>query len=227
MAMTRILLLALIVLGVPALSQAQSVFGLKGGLLLGSQKWNHAKRDPIISYSGYMWWDFQSSTSSNLMFQMGYRRPGSAIRTRNAYVAHSGGVVTEIPSMTREFAFHNVSFMFGGKSRYFEGPRFTSYYLIGGRLDINVAHKNEFYGDFQDFVQWFTYGINVGTGIEIPIGNSDLVVELQLAPDLAPQIHVPAGMYYNPYTYQTTPMPEQRIHNFAGELMLGWRFNAR
>jgi len=223
--MARLLVVIFLFFGAFSYTQAQSVFGLKGGMLMGSQKWNQSKRDPLISYSGYMFWDLKSNTNSNMMFQMGYRRPGSAIRVRNVY-ANVGGNVVDIGNYTREMAFHNVSFMFGGKSRY-ELGRNMGYYLIGGRVDITVAHKNDIFGSFEDNINLFTYGINAGLGIEIPVKRSDFIIELQLAPDLGPQIYVPPGIYYNRYTGQNQMMQEQRVFNFAAELMVGWRFKAR
>lgn len=222
--MKKILLLILICL--PFFSFAQMSYGIKGGFTAGLQKWNQFNRDPLLSYNGSIFLDGSQDGKFSFFGETGYHRKGSALRFNKSFYTNSSGQTVEVPARTINTVFHNVSLVLGAKSRYNWSKKMTGYYLFGLRADVNVKHSNNFaYSSINDFVNRFTYGLTVGGGVEWVLSEKmDILLELQVSPDIGRQVYVPQGTYYNHYTRRNETTPEQKITNTVLEIMVGFRF---
>ncbi len=236
--MVRSLLTALLMISLSANVAAQGgfAFGFKGGLTLGIQNWNSIEQDPLFKYHGIAYIETLDEQSEQfaVFVQAGWHVKGSAIRNRN-FINPLNGNVYRPPA--REFLFNNISLTFGGKRKYPYGAgRF--YYLLGIRGDYTVSTNLDEYQQFNEanpaysiypwpfFVNRFNYGVTVGGGIEMPFGElAGGLLELTVSPDFSYQYRQPAiPNVQNPYTGQTTTIPERLIRNITFELTLGLRF---
>jgi len=217
--------------------QAQDMaFGLKGGLSLGSQKWNSYERDPLIAYHGIVFVESAEETNSFGVFsQLGYHQKGSAIRGRN-FLNPINGEFTRPPA--QEFIFHNLSLVVGGKKKLEFSGNAKLYYLFGMRGDYTLTTNldeyeeiNQFSGffPFPQFVQRWNYGVTVGGGIEFPF--TDLIgaiIEFTANPDFSAQYRQPPLNLnvINPWNSpgNQTPIGERVIRNLTFEISIGFRF---
>ncbi|MEM1124476.1 MAG: hypothetical protein AAGJ18_28825, partial [Bacteroidota bacterium] len=148
---------------------AQNTFawGVKGGLLVGLQKWESLQRDPLLKYHGDIFIEsvpeendfeiyeeeidtsnfFIDSISRNklvLFAQGGLHLKGSA--ERNSRFFDINGNSFDPP--TREFIFRNISIVLGAKQKFDFGNKSTAFYSLGIRGDYTI---NTNLNDFQNF----------------------------------------------------------------------------
>ncbi len=222
--------------GVDGYAQGGFVFGFKGGLTLGLQNWNGLEQDPLFKYHGIAFIESldEANDAFAIFVQAGYHLKGSAIRNRNFFNPISGNVYRP---PAREFLFHNLSLTFGGKRKYPYGDA-KVYYLLGIRGEYTITTNLDAYQAFNEanpaysiypwpfFVNRFNYGVTVGGGVELSFGElMGGLLEFSVNPDFSYQYRQPAiPNVQNPYTGQTTTIPERLIRNISFELSLGLRF---
>jgi len=215
---------------------AQNTFawGVKGGLLVGIQKWESLQRDPLLKYHGDIYIESVPEGNEFALFaQGGLHLKGSA--ERNTRFFDVNGNSFDPP--TREFIFRNVSVVLGAKQKFDFGATASTYYSFGIRGDYTInTNLNEFQNftavspgiypvDF--FVRKFNYGVSVGGGFEFPFSELiGAVVDLSVNPDFSFQYRQPAiGNVTSPFNpSQVITIPERKIVNLTLELSVGFRF---
>lgn len=215
-------------------AQKTFAWGIKGGPLIGLQKWESLQRDPLFKYQGSLFIEsVPEDNTFSLFAQGGYHIKGSALRNQR-YFFTNGDLFT--PSTT-EFLFRNASVVLGAKQKFDFGLTGTSYYSFGLRADYTLSTNLDDYksgGNIvslsfpaDGFVKKFNYGVTVGGGLEFPINELvGTVIELTLNPDLSFQYRQPplnnVTSPYNPG--QNINISERRIVNVTLELSVGFRF---
>ena len=207
-------------------------FGLKGGLLLGTQAWNNFERDPLVKYQGAVFIESVDDAFS-LFAQAGLHRKGSAIRGRNFI-----GINNEpFRPPTQEFIFNNVVLTVGGKKKNWLSASSTWHYMFGLRGDytvstnldeykpINEANNSLFFPD-DAFVQKWNFGVTLGGGAEFELSELvGVILELTVNPDFSLQYRQPAiPNVYSPITQTNISIPERTIRNVTFEISAGFRF---
>jgi hypothetical protein len=208
-------------------------WGVKGGLLLGLQKWEGFQRDPLIKYQGSMFIEsLPEGNEFSLFAQGGLHLKGSAIRNQRYFFSNG----EEFKPPTQEFLFRNLSVVLGAKQKFDFGQTGKKFYSFGIRADYTLSTNLDDYKQsgfapisFPDnfFVRKFNYGVSVGGGLEFPF--SELVgaiVDLSINPDVSFQYKQPTiGNVTNPANPATTiTIPERKIVNVTVELSVGFRF---
>lgn len=238
----RILLLAIFVSLFFSTVSAQSyAFGVKGGLTVGTQKWDQSfQRDPLYRYHAIAF--IESAPEENefaLFAQAGYHVKGSAIRTFRQTLVIDGNQVI-FPSMTTPFEFRNVSLTLGGKKKYDLGLESKFYYMLGIRGDYTVSTvlRPDFVDEtnpfvliypIEPFVNEFNYGVTVGGGLEFPFSEYIAgIIEFTVNPDFSNQYNQPQinnVINPNPNVQSSTiTIRERQITNLTFEVTLGLRF---
>jgi hypothetical protein len=217
---------------------AQSTaFVLKGGLSMGSQKWdNSLDRQILFRYHAALAVESINNEDDrfSLYAQFGYHVRGSAIRFR-VYNINSGFLGGQF---SQSFEFNNLALQLGVKFRSPMGATGTNklFYFGGLRGDYNL---NDNLGELNDLyvcnqgalpleggVQQWMLGLSLGGGIEFPFG--ELVggqFEISIHPDITPQYlqgPIPNVIdVCNPGINYT--IPERRIRNTTIEISFGLR----
>jgi len=196
------------------ISGQSTAYVFKGGLSLGSQKWDNSERQLLFAWHAAL--SIESVDDENdqasLFAQLGYHVRGSATRFRfNNFNGFPGG------SFSEGFRFNNISLVLGAKQKFPMGADGQNrlYYFGGIRGDYTLSTIG---------------GVSAGGGFEFKLG--ELVGgELQLAvhPDFTLQYRQPPGEINLPgkCTIDGKPLrislPERKIRNTTVELSLGIR----
>jgi Outer membrane protein beta-barrel domain len=217
-------------------------FGVKGGLAIGSQRWNQGgsyDNSLLFKYQGSIFIESAPEDPTSVMFaEAGYHVRGSAFRYRRSVGVTVSGSQVEIPAYTQEFRFNNLALILGFKRRGVLN-RPDAFYTIGLRGDytLNTTLPScqtpqtgyYFFSQCSEFVRKFNFGLSVSGGYEFKF--TDLIgsfVELSVHPDITKQYFQPpvSGLnYYDPYTGgRINSIPEQNIRNISFEVTLGFRF---
>ena len=217
-------------------------FGLKGGLTIGTQKWDQSfQRDPLFRYHviGFIE-SFDEEDKYSLFAQLGYHVKGSAIRTYATTGRLPDGTIIDIPARETPFEFNNLSLTLGGKQKFEVGQNSKVFYLLGIRGDYTVSTNlrptdletyniyNTIY-PFEEYVNKFNFGATAGAGMQFMF--SELVgglLEFTVNPDFTRQYNqpeIPNVINPNPgYGSNTITIPERQISNVTFEITLGLRF---
>ncbi len=221
------------------LSSAQVfvAYALKGGPTLATQRWDNFEQSPLLGYHADLQverLDYSSPTS--LYASLGYHQRGSAIRSRAfRFVDPVTGQETSFRPQTLKFVFSNVGLTLGGKQHYAVGSN-RGFVSLGLRGEYNVATD---FGDTDDanvnfgyglaypddaFVRDFTYGVDVGVGLELPLsGKLDALFELRISPDVSQQYDQPPLQFFSPITGNNESGGQRSINNVSIELSVGLR----
>lgn len=220
------LLVLFLVMSVAVSVQAQGfAFGVKGGLTLGFQKWNNYERSPLPSYNGSIYIESLPVEKRFSVFgQLGYHVKGS--RIKSYYRDFISGETRRIVS---DAEFRNASLVLGMKSAYSITNKGTkAYYLLGIRGDYNINYKfdQRTLSFNKEDVNKITYGLTLGGGMEVPLSKFiGMTLELQISPDVRPQVFYPAGKYtYIDYSGNAIPARETKVINTVFEITVGFRF---
>ncbi len=202
---------------------AQSyAFGFKGGLTIGTQKWNNYEREALFSWNGHVFIESLPEESNFVLYgQLGYHNKGSAIISQAFFDPVSG---IDFERRRFDYVFKNISLILGGKNRYPISESTVGYYMLGIRGDFNLGTNTDLFEGFEQFINKFTYGATLGGGIEFPIADRvGLILEFQVSPDFSRQILVPQGQYRNAVTNQLVTVQQQEVRNTAFEVTVGLR----
>ena len=225
-----LLLVFALCIGSTGLAQG-SAFGLKGGLTIGTQKWNSIDRDPLFAWHGAAYIEsLPEANDFSLMAQLGYHVKGSAIRNSLIFI---NGIQSRSPVQT--FEFYNLSLVLAAKQKYDLGLNGKYYYILGLRGDYTLDHNLEEYEEINQFsgfypfpnrVRKLNFGLTVGGGMEFMF--AELVgglLEFTVNPDLTAQYRQEAiqGTVNNPYTGNPISIGERVIRNLTFEISLGIR----
>ncbi len=243
--MKRITKCSLIAVFATVYLQAQDyggfVYGAKGGLSIGLQKWNNFEKDALFSYQGAMYVESLPVDQKFSVFaQAGYHVRGSAVRF-NQFGLNGGSQGT----VTRKFQFNNISLSLGAKQRYEIADKTFAYYMFGLRgeytlntslCDYNDVKDNGYttsertcpFDAFDDFTQPWNYGMILGGGVEFEFAERvGFLVELSVNPDFSKQYEQPVGV---PRIFQngsgnsnTNVYSEQVVRNTTVEISIGIR----
>ncbi|BDS15093.1 hypothetical protein [Aureispira anguillae] len=207
--------------------QAQHIgFGAKGGLLVGTQR---SKRALLSYHSGLFfetmgkWQGENTLRRLGFVAQLGYHRRGASYNS--GYFNNTAYSVNDL--------FHNISLSTLLKGN-FKFNSILPYYAAGVRLDVTAANELVNNLDAQG-VTPINFGFWLGGGIEwepvkLPFG---LFIEVNVSPDLTPQVFFPKGtqvQYIDPFTTKTavrTFSEDYRVINLSIEVTFGVKFIVR
>lgn len=209
------------------LQAQQMAFGAKGGLSIGT----HAGKRPLFAYHGALffermgaWQGEERQRRLGFVAQLGYHLRGASYTTGNPQ--WQGPSIDDL--------FRNVALSALLKGDFKTSKTIYPYYAAGLRLEATTSASvvNPF--DAQ-FVTPINFGLWLGGGLswepgKLPFG---LNLELNISPDLTPQIFIPAGTVYqirDPFSNQTRQEvvgEDRRVINLSIELSLGVKFLLR
>jgi len=210
------------------------LYGVKGGLSIGTQKWNSFERDPLIASHFAISMESAEDGRKNALYgQLGYHTKGSALRTQRFFDINGN----EYKPSTTDFRFNNLGLQVGVKqilgdenanSRLFWKLGLRGEYTLSTNLDqfdsrLALSFPND------NWVRKITYGVSFGGGYEFYL--SDLVrgfVELHIGQDLSNQYQQPPLMGVSDPNRpgQFINISERKITNTIVELSVGvllWR----
>lgn len=215
------------------------LFGVKGGLTVGTQNWGSFEREPLIGYHGDLFIESLPELGQfSLWAQLGYHQRGSSLQRQIG--ATITGQVFQTPAQS--FIFENIVLGLGGKQVFAYLGAADAYWLLGLRAEYNIdtnldefdrisdfAQRRFFPFESYDFINRFVFGVSVGAGISFPIGEgADVLLELNIQPDFTLQYNQPEiGNVINPFTTVPTTIPARQIRNISIELSAGFRFRRR
>jgi len=225
-----LLFLAAILFCINAEAQTGTAYGFKGGLTLGSQKWNNQERELLPAYHAVLTMESRDEEIGFSMFgDLGFHVKGSQQVFRSG-VSNIGGQLIERPRRSFRQPFNNVSAVVGVKKTG-QFTDFINYYFgVGARGDYNLSYDTSGYSNNNDFYDEYlnkiTYGISIVGGLEYTVGDTGLLfIELSFSPDFSKQINVPPGlMYTHPITNIPIQLGKQEIINRALEISVGYKF---
>lgn len=237
--MKKILPALFFTLSAAAVFAQGSVFGVKGGLTVGFQRWSDFERDPSYQYHGIVFIESLDEENKFAVFaQGGYHIKGSALRNRT-FTNPINGNIFRPPAY--QFLFRNISVTLGAKQKFdLTGGDSRLYYMFGLRGDYTVSTNLDKYSAFNElnpayaifpfddptFIHKFNYGLTLGGGMELPFTEYiGMLLEFTINPDFSLQYQQPAiPNVTDPYTGNTRTLPERKIKNLTMELTLGFRF---
>lgn len=209
-------------------SQAQhTAFGAKGGLLVGTQQGKRA----LLSYHADLlfesmgkWQGENTLRRLGFVAQLGYHRRGAS---------YNSGVFNSNPNFIINDLFHNISLAALIKGN-FKFNAILPYYAAGVRLDVTAANEVINNLDAQG-VTLVNFGFWLGGGFDweppkLPFG---LFLEINVSPDVTPQVFFPKGtqvQYIDPFTTKSsvrTFNQDYKIINVSIEITLGIKFIMR
>ncbi len=211
--------------------QAQgAIFGVKGGLTVGIQRWQNQDRDPLFTYNGDLFVEsLPADGKFSLFLQLGYHNRGSATRFLGG--TNAGG--QSIQARTIKYEFRNIALGAGAKQRFDFGAVAKAYYSIGMRLEYTLGTNlddflifNTLFYPSNDFVRKINYGFIAGGGLELPLSEYVIgFIELNIHPDFSNQYYQPyLENIYDPRTRLFQSLPERAIKNVSLELVVGVGF---
>lgn len=211
-------------------------YSLKGGPSIGTQRWENFDRQPLFAYH----FDVQVESLSDveprtLYASLGYHQRGSAVRTRRYQGPDINGNTVDIPARTERYEFNNAVLALGAKQTYGLGQArahvalaLRGEYNVNTNLDDNPLANTAFavFRPNDAFVTDFTYGIDLGGGLDISVSPSfDLLLEVRASPDFSRQyFQPPLTNVILPGQTNPTSVGELSIRNVSFELSAGIRF---
>lgn len=204
-------------------------FGPKGGLTIGTQKWQaYSNRRPLLNIHADIFIESYSPENKGSFYtQLGYHTRGSSIRFINTL---------NLNSFTQGYSFNNLSLILGVKSpvkglsksypNYFYGVGVRAEYTLFTNLEEFLGTASANFYPLDQFVRKFMYGINISGGILFD--RREFVqpfIEFSLQPDLSPQY----DQYFdltttNPWTGQPQIIRANKIRNVSFEVSFAVKF---
>lgn len=207
----------------------QMGFGAKGGLTIGIQR----ELQPMVSYHADLFFESLSKWQGDNIgkqsrigwaAQLGYHRKGASYTNGRTF----GG---QQANQSIEDVFHNLSLAFLLKGN-FQWGKLLPYYAAGVRGDFTLGY-DLFYQNQPNFVlpqvNRVTFGFWLGGGLEWepPKSPFGILLEINVSPDLTPQMIKTQRLVFNSSTGLYTAQfinPPERIINIALEVSAGFKF---
>lgn len=199
-------------------------FGPKGGLTLGTQKWDGYDRNPMLNFHGALFTEsLDPDFTGSVYAQIGWHTRGSSVRA----VSFNGF------NFSNGFQFNNVSIGMGLKKRYDRIDALIPFYFVGIRVEYTFDTNLDTYSLAQTlfypvdfYVNKWNYGLSFGGGFEKEVSEFFIpYIEFGIHPDISFQYRQPPlDNITNPYTGQLTNLGERRIRNLTLEITLGFKF---
>lgn len=215
------------------------LWGVRGGLSLGSQDWSNIETELGLGFHGDLFLEsIPTQGTFSFWSSLGYHQRGSRISRRRAITFQGNGVV--LPA--DDFVFNNVVLSIGGKQVVTALGLGDAYYLIGVRAEYNVStnlgeydvlsstqgipYRSAYPLNSYEFINRFTYGVTAGGGVIFPLSERiGGFVELSAQPDLSFQYNQgPINNVRDPFGGGNTTLGERAIRNFTIEISVGLRF---
>ncbi len=207
-------------------AQGGFYFGPKGGVSVGTQKWNFTDRGPLLAFHGDLLVESRDEEGRGSLFaQLGFHTRGSSTQ----FINFISGNRTNIG-----FRFNNVVLQLGIKKRLDINRNPVIYYMAGIRGEYTIStNLSEFqnpnalnFYPLPDFVRNFMYGITVGGGFEYK--KLDKVIpylELAFMPDLSPQYDQFLPLAANdPISGNPISIAPKVVRNVSIEVTFGLKF---
>ncbi|MFK7806239.1 MAG: outer membrane beta-barrel protein [Saprospiraceae bacterium] len=219
------------------------VFGVKGGVNAGFQKWNNVDKDPLFSYQAVAFIESLPTDGKFSVFaQSGYHVRGSAVRVQ--FFDTNGNLTSRT---TDKYKFNNISLSLGAKQRFEVGTNTFAYYMLGIRGEYTLSTNLCNYMDirengyrnaertcpidgFDDFTRDWNYGMILGGGIDFEFAERvGMLIELSVNPDISNQYsqqqNVPRLIDngFGSTNSNNNTYPEQLVRNTTLELSVGIR----
>jgi len=203
------------------LNAQYSIWSFKAGPSLGFQRWNSVgSTQPLLGLHGSVAVEsYEPGKPFAFFAELAYHQRGSSQRVNGGQTQNG----VNYDGFTIKNRFHNLSFALGGRKSF--GPDFRYFYSLDLRAEYTLDYElSNYFQGFDDFVRKFNYGLDVGGGINIPLGFHMGFIDLQLQPDLSRQIF---SLRFAGQDYQGNNIiyPEQKVVNYSLELSVGIRIN--
>jgi len=205
-------------------------FGPKLGLTIGSQNWDGGERRPMANYHIALYTEsLDPNLTGSLFAQVGYHSRGSGLNIVNLTLGFNSN---------QAFIYRNLNVTFGVKKRLLTEKLSTPYYFVGVRGEYQLSNNladvqsrfqlgaSTLFYPVPEFVNNFTYGLSFGGGFEFE-GSKFIQpgIEFTFSPDLNFQYRSPEVPFViNPFSGQSTSLPERKIRNLTFEISLVLRF---
>ncbi|MEM7573128.1 MAG: hypothetical protein AAF433_09520 [Bacteroidota bacterium] len=215
------------------------LFGLKGGLTVGTQNWGGFEREPLLAYHGDLFIEsLPEEGKFSLWAQLGYHIRGSSIQNR--FGATTTGQVFLAPG--ESFQFRNAVLGVGARQVFSQRNTSNLYWLFGLRVEYTLDTNLDDYDSIEDiflrgyfpfedynFINRVNYGAIVGGGFEFPLSPMvSALIEISASPDFSLQYNQPEiPNVIDPRTAGNTTLPARQIRNLTLEVSAGFRFRRR
>jgi hypothetical protein len=219
----------------PSLKAQSYTFGVKGGLVAGSQRWGDGttyNNSLLFRYQGALFIEsLPADGRSSLFAQIGYHIRGSAFRYRDAIGIDVQGNPVGIQGYTQTFQFRNLGLILGARRRGVMGNE-NAFFTVGirGEYTLSTNLRNDpvsiyFSEPQKQFVRKLQYGMSVSGGYDFKLSEKvTSFLELSIHPDFSRQYFRQPFLAWDPFLRQNITVPEQTIRNLSIELTLGFRF---
>ena len=219
------------------------VWGAKGGLAIGNQRFNEGgtfNNGLLFKYHGDLFIESAGENATSVIYaQAGYHIRGHARRFRSGQAFNYQTQQFEATSgYTEEFLFNNLALILGFKKRGVLGSD-NAFYAIGLRGEYNLSNNLydgstassgifSLYVPTKEFVNKLNYGLSLSGGYEFPF--TDLAggfVEFSIHQDISRQYFQPMipVNFTDPISgSRISSIPEQSIRNLSFEITVGIKF---
>ena len=214
---------------------AQGVWGIKGGISLGMQRWNTFERQALLATHADIVYESITDETGAFSFYMygGYHVRGSSTRHRGFTYVNDSGRPVNVNGRTERFEFRNAVFSIGAKQKFALSETSQYYYLIGlrGEYTLSVQFGNagfsSAFGLSDFYLNRINYGASVGGGLEFDLTSTlQGFVELSVHPDFSRQyLQPPLNNVSNPFNPgNLLSIGERSIMNVSAEISFGIKF---
>ncbi len=216
-----LLLIMVMLIGVHKLRAQYSIWSYKAGPSLGFQRWNGiGSTQPLLGIHGAIAVEsYEPGKPFAFFAELAYHQRGSSQRVNAGTTAN--GINYDGFNIRNKF--HNISFALGGRKSF--GPTLRYFYSLDLRAEYTLDYElSNYFEGFGEYVRRFNYGLDIGGGVNIPLGFHMGFVQLQLQPDLSKQIY---SLRFAGQDFQGNDIvyPEQKVINYSLELSVGIRIN--
>lgn len=207
-------------------------WGIKGGLTIGTQKWNGSDRSPLFRYHGVAFIESIRNPKSAFYAQAGYHIRGSATRFGPYQDPFTGQLRS---GFTDGYQFRNAALSVGVKQKFEFKENIKYYYGFGLRgeytINTNLQKSGDVYSlyfpiDDPNTVRRFNGGMDFIGGFEMKFSETiGGILQFTISPDVTKQyFQLAIPNIRDPYSGQNTTIPAQDIRNLSLEISLGIRF---
>jgi len=221
---TALTVLAILAFSISMIAQDGGFhFGPKGGLTIGTQKWDNYERRPLFTNHAALFIEsLDPDYAGSLFAQIGFHKRGSAINRIGLTNIFTSGI-----------EFSNLGIQLGFKKRLDPSKKFMPYYFFAVRVEYTVDTNLDEFGNSgcfypsEVYVNKWNYGASVGGGFEYQMSEFVIpFIEFNFSPDFSLQYRSPTinAICPNPWTGANNGIPEREIRNLSFEVSIGFKF---